>query len=211
MFTGIIETLGVVVKIENIRQQKRFVIKPQKTIEDFRSGESIAINGVCLTVEKFSAAGFEVFASTETLAVTNLQKLQISHVVNLERALQVGARIGGHFVSGHIDTMALVTKITSLGATKILRLEFAEKYSANIVPKGSIAIDGVSLTVNKCGQGYFEVSIIPETLSATTLGTWTQGYVANLEVDLLSKYITKTSSIDLNLLYDTGFITGEKN
>jgi len=211
VFTGIIETLGVVVKIENIRQQKRFVIKPQKTIEDFRSGESIAINGVCLTVEKFSAAGFEVFASTETLAVTNLQKLQISHVVNLERALQVGARIGGHFVSGHIDTMALVTKITSLGATKILRLEFAEKYSANIVPKGSIAIDGVSLTVNKCGQGYFEVSIIPETLSATTLGTWTQGYVANLEVDLLSKYITKTSSIDLNLLYDTGFITGEKN
>lgn len=211
MFTGIIETLGVVAKIENIKQQKRFTIKPQKTIEDFRLGESIAINGVCLTVEKFSATGFEVFASAETLAVTNLQKLQISHVVNLERALQVGARVGGHFISGHIDTTAPVTKITSLGATKILHLEVAEKYSAYIVPKCSIAIDGVSLTVNKCGKGYFEVSIIPETLRATTIGTWAQGYIANLEVDLLSKYITKTSSIDLNLLYDTGFITSGKN
>lgn len=194
MFTGIIEGIGIILAKNFFAEQMRLRIKPLFAIQNFKLGESIAINGTCLTVEKFAENWFEVYASQETLQITNLKKLTINNQVNLERALIVGDRLGGHFVSGHIDTLAKVQSIYKKGNSHIIRLNFLTEFRKLVIAKGSIALDGVSLTINKCGEGFLEVNIIPETFKNTIIQTWKIGYEANMETDLIGKYIVKKSS-----------------
>jgi riboflavin synthase len=194
MFTGIIEGIGIILAKNFFAEQLRLRIKPLFTMQNIKTGESMAVNGACLTVEKFAEDWFEVYASQETLQITNLKKLTINHQVNLERALVVGSRLGGHFVSGHIDTLAKVQAIYKKGASHIIRFNFPSEFSKFVIAKGSVALDGVSLTINKCGEGFFEVNIIPETFNKINIANWKIGYEANMETDLIGKYIVRKSS-----------------
>jgi riboflavin synthase len=157
----------------------------------FTQGESIAINGACLTLETFNAGGFTAYASAETLARTNLGHLRQGDMVNLERALHVGDSLGGHLVSGHVDALAEVAHISASGSSLVLRLSFPSEFSRQIVAKGSVAVDGVSLTVNACGNDFFEVNVIPATQSGTTIAAWRAGRKINLETDLIGKYVER--------------------
>ena len=202
MFTGIIENLGMILAAKYFNGQKRLRIKPRvpkANKYNYAKGESIAVNGVCLTVENFDDDWFEVYVSAETLQLTNLKNVQCFQLVNLERALKSGDSISGHFVTGHIDTTATVKHIAREGESKIIYLEFASEYGKYFVSKCSVALDGTSLTVNHCGNNFCEVNIVPETFVATTIANWTIGYRANMEVDLLGKYLQKNSSSKLNL------------
>lgn len=205
MFTGIITSLGTILLIKRFDGQMKLRIKLLAINSNFKRGESIAVNGVCLTVDNFNNDWFEAYVSAETAQLTNLQKIKILDVVNLEKALVMGASISGHFVSGHVDTIAAVSKIIINGYSKIMLLEFDKKYSRYFVPKCSVALDGVSLTVNKCGEGFLEVNVIPETLLVTTISKWNVGYVVNLEIDLINKYLKKEEGINLNFLANCGF------
>lgn len=197
MFTGIIESLGIVLISKYFSREKILRIKALSIKDSFKRGESIAINGVCLTITNFGKDWFEVYISYPTLQTTNLNTVKVSDVVNLERALIVGNRLGGHFVSGHIDTLAIIKNIIHKNSSKLIRLNFAEKFSQHIVSKCSVALDGISLTVNNCSKNFFEVNIIPETLSNTTIAKWQIGYQANLEVDLISKYLRGHKNVTL--------------
>lgn len=213
MFTGIIEGQGEVLSVNLFDNQARFRIKPLFSIQDCKRGESIAINGVCLTVEDCSKDWFEVYASTETLNVTNLKSITKGKNVNLERSLMTGQRLGGHFVTGHVDSLAKVSKITQAASSRIFYLEFDKKFNDLLVAKGSVALDGVSLTVNQCGDGFFTVNIIPETLEITTLSKWTVGYQANMETDLIGKYVQRklgykedSSKLNVEFLQQHGYL-----
>lgn len=188
MFTGIIEDIGQVLEISPTLKEKRLVVKTFKLFE-FKKGESIAVNGVCLTVENFGHNYFEAYASEETLKRTNLQFLKSGDKVNLEKALQLNSRIGGHLVSGHVDGLAEVVEITPKGESTIFTLKFSIDLSPFIIPKGSVALDGISLTVNTCGSGYLTVNIIPATKKETTISSWQKGTLVNLETDLIGKYV----------------------
>jgi riboflavin synthase len=157
----------------------------------FVKGESIAVNGACLTVESFNSGCFTAYASAETLKCTNLAFLRQGDMVNLERALHLGDSLGGHLVSGHVDALSEVIKISSSGSSLALRLSFPAELSGQIVAKGSVALDGVSLTVNACGENFFDVNVIPATQSATTVSGWRAGRKVNLETDLIGKYVER--------------------
>ncbi len=200
MFTGIV-IIGEVLAISKNNNQAKLRIKAD-AFNDYQHGESIAINGICLTVTDFAADWFEVFASTETLKSTNLGKLAKGKKVNLERALILQDRLGGHFVSGHIDTMAKLQTIKKSGDSNILRFNFDPKFWNLVVPKGSITLDGISLTINKCGSNFLEVNIIPATFSNTTIATWRPGYIANMETDMLGKYVLKNLDTAVKPRYD---------
>ncbi|MDR3074367.1 MAG: riboflavin synthase, partial [Deltaproteobacteria bacterium] len=191
MFTGLIQSLGDIVARRGTREEAHFTILPRRPLTNPEKGESIAVNGVCLTVESFSGNAFTAYASGETLSVSTLGDLAAGSAVNLERALVAGARLGGHLVSGHVDCAAAVTGITRRGASTIFRLAFPRAMGHLLIPKGSVALDGVSLTINECGMEHFTVNAIPETLSATTLHTWREGGRVNLETDVIGKYIAR--------------------
>lgn len=188
MFTGIIEGLGKVMSVTRSSGQLTFRVHPEFLIDQYQPGESIALNGVCLTVSHYDHDGFEVYASEETVKRTNLGKLKTGSMINLERALRVGDRVGGHFVSGHVDDVASVRAIKSAGESKIFRVEFNSTYFPLVIEKGAIALDGVSLTVNRCGRNFLEVNVIPETLKRTLISAWRVGYQPNIEFDFLGKY-----------------------
>jgi len=188
MFTGIIESLGQIISIKPGARDKRFGIRAEK-LTGFVLGESIAVNGVCLTVESFEKNVFSVYASPETLSLTNLDRLRIGSKVNLERALTLQTRLGGHLVSGHVDCLAKVEEIKPKSESLKITLSFADKFSLFVIPKGSVALDGISLTVNECGQGFLTVNIIPATAKETTIQEWQKGRLVNLETDLLGKYV----------------------
>ena len=188
MFTGIILGLGRIAAMDRRGGETRFTVRPDFALTDYTLGESIAVNGVCLTVETFGQGWFTAYASGETMSVTNLGALGVSSAVNLERALAMGDRLGGHIVSGHVDCLAEVLSIRQAGQSRIYRLGFPDAYSAQVIPKGSVALDGISLTVNDCGQGYLEVNIIPATQRETTISDWTQGRRINMETDVIGKY-----------------------
>jgi riboflavin synthase len=213
MFTGIIEGLGSVLFLKTDCGQALLRIKPLFYIDQFKQGESIAVNGCCLTVIKFAKDWFEAYASTETHNYTNLKHLKTGSKVNLERALKMDSRFGGHFVTGHIDGLAKVTKISSAKQSKIFHLTIDTCLIPYLVTKGSITLDGVSLTINECSKNQFTVNIIPETLQATILSDWKTGYQPNIETDLIGKYvhkqtITNTSAkaaIQPSFLIENGF------
>ncbi len=191
MFTGLIQAKGKIEAVQSAGRETRFRIKPDPAFENLVLGESIAVNGACLTVEEFSGAVFSVYASGETLSRTNLGKLRAGSTVNLERALALGDRLGGHMVSGHVDCMAGVAKIKPAGESKIYRLTFPKEFGELVVPKGSVALDGISLTVNECGSDWLEVNIIPVTQEETSISGWTAGYEANMETDIIGRYVQR--------------------
>ncbi len=215
MFTGIVEGLGEVVALQKGAAECRFTLRPQFKLEPVL-GESIAVNGTCLTVEAFRGSVFEVYASGETLLRTTLGSLVTGSVVNLERALAMGARLGGHIVSGHVDTLATVLKIRDVASSRQFRVGFEKEWSRFVVPKGSVTLDGVSLTVNETGPGFLEVNCIPATLGHTTLVSWRQGQIVNMETDIIGKYVDHLlgpyagehtgKGIDLDFLAEHGFV-----
>jgi len=191
MFTGLVMGLGRVMAAETRGDETRFRIKALFDLQNIVVGESIAVSGACLTVETAGEGEFTAYASSETLSKSGLGKLQPGSQVNLERALALGDRLGGHLVSGHVDCLASIESVTPVGQSVRYRVTFPEEFSVFVVPKGSVALDGVSLTVNDCGAGYLTVNIIPSTQGATTITTWKPGVAVNMETDMLGKYVLR--------------------
>lgn len=188
MFTGLVIGQGTLVRVLPGPGEARLVLRADAPLPDLRVGESIAVNGVCLTAESGSADTFTAYASAETLARSTLGDLRPGARVNLERALALGDRLGGHLVSGHVDAVAVVDDVRPEGASLRVRLSFAAEHGAEIIPKGSVALDGISLTVNDCGPDWLCVNVIPETARVTTVRDWRGGTRVNLETDILGKY-----------------------
>jgi riboflavin synthase len=190
MFTGIVEDVGSIRSV-TVRNRSS-VLEIETGLSDIETSDSICISGICLTVVQVKSATFMVEVSPETLSITTLRGIKPRRRVNLERALAVGGRLGGHFVSGHIDQIGTVRKKTSRGKFKILEISYPPELERYIVPKGSIAVDGVSLTVVDNRKGTFTTSLIPYTLQHTTIGDLRIGDSVNLEVDILAKYVEKS-------------------
>ena len=191
MFTGLIGTTGRIARLERQGRQCRFTLEPRRPFFDLRLGESIAVHGVCLTVEGVEEPLFSVYASAETLTASSLGRLRTADTVNLERALAVGDRLGGHIVSGHVDAVGRIQEVRPAGESKIYRITFPQSWAGLVVPKGSVALDGVSLTVNACGRDFLEVNIIPATLRETTIPQWQAGVEVNMEFDVIGKYVQR--------------------
>ena len=191
MFTGIVEELGCVKGIVKGPKKQRISIKCKKILEDIHLGDSIAVNGVCLTVVSFDASSFSADVMNETMARSSLGSLNATKPVNLERAMSADGRFGGHIVSGHIDGPGTICSIKKDGNAVWFEITASSEIVEGIVEKGSIAIDGISLTVAAVDSSTFKVSIIPHTLKETILGTKKVGDIVNLENDLLGKYVKK--------------------
>jgi riboflavin synthase len=191
MFTGLILGRGKIIEKRPVGTGMVFGIEAGFELEQPQEGESIAVNGVCLTARKFSGRGFLVDVSPESLSRTNLGRLAIGSTVNLERALRLSDRLGGHMVSGHVDATTPVLERKVLGQFVLFTFAIPSALGKYIIEKGSIAIDGISLTVNSCDARSFAVSIIPHSLQVTTLGLLTKGDEVNIEVDLIGKYVEK--------------------
>jgi riboflavin synthase, alpha subunit len=195
MFTGIVTDLGEVLEICD-QGDRWFRLRTAFDVSNIPLGSSVACSGVCLTVIEHGADWFAVTASAETLARTTMKAWCIGTRVNLERALRLGDELGGHLVSGHVDDTAAVAAIENDGASKRFRFQVADRFVRFLAPKGSVAIDGVSLTVNEAEGLCFGVNLIPHTLSVTTLGSAQVGTLVNLEVDLLARYVARQLGAD---------------
>lgn len=191
MFTGIIQGQGEVRSLRKSGAECRICLRPLFTLPNIVDGESIAVNGACLSVEEHGADTFIAYASAETLTRTSLGALQAGHLVNLERALAMGDRLGGHLVSGHVDCLATVREVRRSGQSLCCRLVFPAEFGAEVIPKGSVSLDGISLTVNDCGPDFLEVNIIPDTQKRTTMLHWRPGVMVNMETDLIGKYVRR--------------------
>lgn len=191
MFTGLVETLGKVVRVDRRGPSADLVIHLQECQPGARIGDSIAINGCCLTIVRLDGPLATFQAGEETLSRTNLGRLKEGSQVNLERALAVGDRLGGHYVTGHIDALATLTERKDDGPWAFLHFEVPSCYQQHLASKGSVAVDGVSLTVVTVKDQTFSVALIPHTLSVTTLGSLQVGDQVNLETDLLAKYVER--------------------
>ena len=185
MFTGIVEEVGIVAKIND----KAMTVRASKVPEDMKLGDSIAVNGACLTAVDFSRSEFSVDLSPETMRRTSLGQLSVGGPVNLERALLVSDRMGGHIVQGHVDGTGRVMSIRSDGDSIIFRVRVPKRLNRYIVEKGFVAVDGISLTVVKRGASSFTVAVIPYTLENTNLSAVSVGDQVNLEADILAKYV----------------------
>lgn len=196
MFTGIIEELGVIQEIKKSSKSSKLLIKANKVLENTNVGDSICTNGVCLTVTNLKANSFEADVMAETLRRSNLGDLKVGSKVNLERALTLQSRLGGHIVSGHIDgTGTIISLIKEDNATWVT-IKTTNDILRYIVLKGSITIDGISLTVAYVDENVFKVSIIPHTAQETTLLNKSIGETVNLECDVISKYIEKLMGLN---------------
>lgn len=189
MFTGIIQGLGRIMTVSRKGSERRFTIQPLFEMPNIQAGESIAINGVCLSVEAHTPQAFTVYASVETLQRSNLGELEPGSTPNLERALELGERLGGHIVSGHVDCLATVIQIGRAGQSLKMKLDFPQQFGPQVVSKGSIALNGISLTVNECGRNFLEVNIIPDSQKRTNIMDWRVGSKINMETDLIGKYV----------------------
>ncbi|MBI3259805.1 MAG: riboflavin synthase [Ignavibacteriae bacterium] len=191
MFTGLVEELGVINTIHSQGKNLRITVQAKKVMEDLKIDDSVSINGVCQTVVSRTVSSFVVVAVEETLRKTTFNSLATGNFVNLERAMRVGDRLGGHIVQGHVDCVGYVTDVELKEGSRELWIEFPLAYSQYIVPVGSICINGVSLTVANVDSNKFMVAIIPHTLEVTTLTQLKNGSKVNLEFDILGKYIEK--------------------
>jgi len=211
MFTGIIEEIGGIKSIKTAGRSLKMIISASKVIEDLKIGDSINTDGVCLTVTEFSHTTFIVDLMPETTLRSTFSKVKAGSKVNLERALRLSDRLGGHIVSGHIDGTGLIEKIRKDENAVRFTIASGENILRYIVEKGSIAIDGISLTVINVDRNTFEVSIIPHTQTETTLLTKKTGVSVNIECDIIGKYVEKLASkkgekFSLNFLADNGFV-----
>ncbi len=192
MFTGIVEELGEIVGKEDLSDAARFVIRGPVVTSDAGHGDSIAVNGVCLTVVEVRPDGaFTADVMAETLNRSSLRAVHVGSQVNLERAAAVNSRLGGHIVQGHVDGTGEVIARTPSENWEIVRISLPGELARYLVEKGSITVDGISLTVSGLGDDWFEVSLIPTTLSLTTLGGAAVGTPVNLEVDVIAKYVER--------------------
>jgi len=191
MFTGLVETLAPVVEVRPIPSGARLVLLAPALGPQLRLGDSLAVNGCCLTVVQLEGQRFHLEAGPETLRLTNLGQLRPGDRVNLERALALGDRLGGHLVTGHIDGTGTITAKRTEGDWVYMAFDCEERLTAQMVPKGSIAVDGISLTLVSVERTGFRVMLIPHTLAVTTLGFKEVGATVNLETDMLAKYVYK--------------------
>lgn len=192
MFTGIVEDRGTVTGIRRRSKESSFTFSVNRIdLKEVSAGESISVNGVCLTVTSIEGDAFTVDASRETLSRTNLGRLRAGSAVNLERSLRVGDRMGGHIVSGHVDGVGRVKSKKKRGGSVEFSFTAPPEIMKYIVGKGSVAIDGVSLTVNAVENSGFTVNIIPYTLAETTFGSLRAGSPVNIECDVIGKYVEK--------------------
>lgn len=209
MFTGIIESVGTVKSIDRREESAQIEVFVEIPLSDIKIGDSVAVNGVCLTVTSRLGNTFWGDISFETLKVTTLGSLNSGDKVNVERALQMGGRLGGHLVQGHVDGIGKIVKIQDVTDGKAFTVQFPGNLSRYIVDKGSIAVNGVSLTVVKCEKETFTIQMIPHTLANTTFGTIRVGDVINLEVDIIGKYVEKLNFIDSSDYHQPSKITEE--
>jgi len=221
MFTGIIEGLGTIRGIRSANQGKRFAIEADFSPEGTRIGDSISVSGACLTVVDIRGNRFEVDVSPETLSRTTLSQAGIGERVNLERALRLSDRLDGHLVSGHVDGVGRINSRRSVGNAVIVSIHVPESLLRYMIQKGSVAVDGISLTINEVHADGFEVAVIPHTAGLTTMGFKREGESVNIETDMLGKYVerfisakpaadkggdAKASVIDMEFLSRTGFL-----
>lgn len=218
MFTGIIEETGKVKAIRNNAKSSVITILADKVVSDTKLGDSIAVNGVCLTVVRITKSEFDADVMAETIRRSSLGKLQKGDFVNLERAMMAGGRFGGHIVSGHIDDTGVITSFVKEDNAVWVNIECDPELMKYIVFKGSVALDGISLTVAKVSENGFSVSVIPHTKEETTLLSKKVGDIINIECDVIGKYVEnmmkfsqketekKKSKIDLGFLSENGFL-----
>lgn len=221
MFTGIIEGLGTISAFRSSGQGRRLVITADYLLESTRTGDSIAVNGACLTAVAVSGKRFEVDVSPETLRLTTLGSAKIGERVNLERALRVSDRIDGHLVAGHVDGTGVIRDKQTAGNATVVAIRIPLSLSRYLIQKGSVAVDGISLTINDCDDTGFSVSVIPLTGQMTTIGFKNIGEPVNIETDMIGKYVEKFltgqtthtagkdktgSGVDMNLLAKSGFL-----
>lgn len=196
MFTGIVEELGEVTAVENLGDASRFRLRGPLVTEGAKHGDSIAVNGVCLTVVDFGDGEFTADVMAETLNRSSLGALAEGSRVNLERPMAVGDRLGGHIVQGHVDNVGTVLERKPSENWEIVKISLPADLTRYVVEKGSITVDGVSLTVVDAGPDYFTISLIPTTLALTTLGIKQPGDPVNLEVDVIAKYVERLLGAD---------------
>jgi riboflavin synthase len=194
MFTGIVEELGEVVAIEDLGDAARLTVRGPQVTSDVAGGDSIAVNGVCLTVAGAAGEEFTADVMRETLTRSSLGALAPGTPVNLERSVRLADRLGGHLVQGHVDGVGELLSRTAAEHWDLVRIALPPGLARYVVEKGSIAVDGISLTVTAVAGGWFEVSLIPETLKRTTLGHKQPGETVNLEVDVIAKYVEKLTA-----------------
>ncbi len=214
MFTGIIEEIGIIKGIERTTRSCRLTIGANKITDDCKIGDSIAVNGACLTVTGRSDNTFNADVMAETLRRTNLEYLKIGDKVNLERSLRPTDRFGGHIVAGHVDDVGKVVSLVPEGIATLMTVSVSASIVKYIAVKGSICVDGVSLTVTKVMDNSFQVSLIPFTKEITTLGLKRIGDIVNIEVDMLARYVERILSIyniekngiDEQFLKEHGFV-----
>lgn len=218
MFTGIIESVGKIVAIEAKNEDARFRIFTHKLdLSDVKLGDSIAVNGVCLTVVELPGDGFWADVSAETLSCTSFKSLAVGSKANLEKALRPTTRLGGHMVSGHVDAIGKVIKRYSEGRSVRFHIQASDEMAKYIAEKGSICVDGISLTVNAVKGAIFELNVVPHTLQETTMGDFKVGTEVNLEVDIIARYLerlilgekaadSEITGISLDMLNQHGFI-----
>ncbi|CAN5350349.1 riboflavin synthase [soil metagenome] len=191
MFTGIIEELGEVVAWEQGPDAARLTVRAPLAVSDARHGDSISVSGLCLTVVEQGPDWFTADVMAESIAMSWFDAMAPGRRVNIERAAQVGDRLGGHIVQGHIDGTAELLTVDEGSAWRVLRFSLSPDVAPLVARKGSIAVDGVSLTVSAVDRDWFEVSLIPETLTATTLGLLTPGARVNIETDILARHVAR--------------------
>jgi riboflavin synthase len=212
MFTGIIEELGLVKGFDKGREPSLLSIKASKVVRGLKTGDSVSVNGTCLTVVDIDGEVFSVEAVRQTLELTTIGQLKTGDMVNLESALAAGSRIGGHFVTGHIDCTGEISSRTEKKAEISFKIKAGKEIMKGIVNKGSVAVDGISLTVGDVGKDYFIVYVIPHTAKMTTLGSRKAGDKINIETDILGKYIERciipdeASGITMEFLREKGFV-----
>ena len=221
MFTGIIEGLGTIDAMRSVGQGKRLAIEADYDLDQTKIGDSIAVNGACLTVVKIKGQKFEVDLSPETLAASTFDTAKRGERLNLERAIRLSDRIDGHLVSGHIDGIGVIKKKEKLGNAIRITIAVPEALSRYMIHKGSIAIDGISLTINACESKSVSVSIIPHTAEITTIGLKQNGDPVNIETDMIGKYVerftrgdsthssektTQSSGVTMESLAKSGFL-----
>lgn len=213
MFTGLIEEIGEISSIKKADKSLYLTIKASKIPDGLKIGDSVGVNGACQTVIEFDEASFKVFASEETLSVTTFNDFKIGTKVNLERTMRLSDRLDGHLVSGHVDGTANVESIKNQGEAFEFTFKTKPEFFTQIVKKGSITVDGISLTVAHSDTDTFKIAVIPHTFKSTNLQFLRTGDRVNIETDMIAKYVEKylssnhnNSKIDMNLLERNGFL-----
>lgn len=191
MFTGLVEEIGKILSINKSGQASKIQVEAHQIMSDLKIDDSVSVNGVCLTVIDLSKNAFTAEAVEETISKTSLKYLKVGTKVNMERALTLSTRLGGHLVLGHIDTIGKVLEIRRQNLGTMIKFSFPEQFKKYIVQTGSICIDGVSLTLAENTQNTFTISVIPHTIENTILKDYSSGTIVNLEFDILGKFVEK--------------------